>query len=71
MVHALEILPQQRRKGVGALAMRHAAIWALSQTAAHMSVIYTKENKAANALYASLKMRLVGGYHYRIKEDST
>jgi hypothetical protein len=51
--------------------MRHAAIWALSQTAAHMSVICTKENKAANALYASLKMRLVGGYHYRIKEDST
>ena len=71
MVHALEILPQQRRKGVGALAMRHAAIWALSQTASHMSVICTKENKAANALYASLKMRLVGGYHYRIKEDST
>lgn len=70
MVHALEILPSQRRKGVGAIAMRHAAIWAISKNAPYISVICTKENKAANALYASLKMRLVGGYHYRIKEET-
>lgn len=71
MVHALEILPSQRRKGVGTIAMRHAAIWARAQNASYISVICTKENKAAIALYTSLKMHLVGGYHYRIKEEST
>ena len=71
MVHALKILPSQRREGVGATAMRHAAIWALAQNAPYISVVCTKENKAANALYTSLKMHLVGGYHYRIKEEGT
>ncbi len=70
MVHALEILPSQRRKGVGAIALRQAAIWAIAQNAPFISGICTKENKAANALYASLKMRLMGGYNYRIKEET-
>ena len=63
MVHALKILPSQRRKGVGAIAMRHAAIWALAQNAPYISVICAKENKAADVLYTSLKMHPVGGYH--------
>ena len=71
MVLALEILPSQRHKGVGAIAIHNAAIWAHAQNAADISVIRTKKNKAANALYTSLKMHLVEGYHYRIKEDIT
>ena len=69
MVHALEILSSQQRKGVGAIGARHAAIWALAQNAHSRSVICANKNKTANALYTSLRMRLVGGYHYRIREE--
>ena len=71
MVHALEILPSQRLKGVGAIAMRNAAMWALAQNTPYISFICTKENKATNALYTSLRMLLVGGCYYRIKEERT
>ncbi len=69
MLHALEVLPHQQRKGVGTLAMHQAAIWAKSFGAHTLSVICTRENLGANALYSSLHMQLVGGYHYRIKKE--
>jgi N-acetylglutamate synthase len=69
MVHVLEILPHQRRKGVEIWTMRQAALWAQKQGAHSISAICTKENTGANTLYSSLDMRLVGGYHYRIKKD--
>ena len=69
MVHALEVLPSQRRKRVGTWGMRQAALWAKEQGAHSVSAICTKQNTGANALYSSLNMRCVGGYHYRIKKD--
>lgn len=65
MVHALEILPHQRGQGLGKWMMRRAAVWAHSQGAQVMSVMCTQQNAAANGLYASLGMALVGTYHYR------
>ncbi len=67
MLHALEVLPHQRRKGVGVWMMRQAAYWAADQGATELVVICTRANAGANALYASLGMREVGQYHYRIK----
>ena len=69
MVHALEILPHQRRKGVARWAMRQAAFWAQDQGAMTLTVLCTKENIAANQLYGSLGMQLVGQYHYRMKKE--
>lgn len=69
MVHALEILAHQRGQGMGKWMMRRAASWAHAQGATHMSVICTQENVAANALYISLGMTLIGAYHYRIKAE--
>ncbi len=69
MVHAIEVLPHQRRQGAAAWMMRKAAQWAHGLGAQHMSVLCTKENNAANALYISLGMQRVGQYHYRIKKD--
>ena len=69
MVHALEVLPHQRRKGVARWAMRQAAFWAQSQGAQAVAVLCTQENTAANQLYGSLGMQLVGQYHYRVKKD--
>ncbi len=68
MVHALEILPHQRRQNMGVYAMRRAAFWAQSQGADHIACVCTTENTGANALYASLGMEVVGQYHYRILE---
>lgn len=65
MVHAVEILPHQRRAGMGRWMMRAAAIWAADNGAHTLSVVCTRRNDAANGLYASLGMQPVGQYHYR------
>lgn len=67
MIHALEILPHQRRKGMGAWMVRQAAFWAVEQGARELALVCTKANAGANGLYASLGMRHVGQYHYRHK----
>ncbi len=67
MVHAVEILPHQRKQGLGQWMMRGAAFWALDNGAETLSVICTKANEGANALYRSLGMEVVGAYHYRLK----
>jgi len=66
MVHALEILPFQRRKGMAGVMMQQAAFWALENGADTLAAICTKRNEGANGLYASLGMSSVGQYHYRI-----
>ncbi|NOD63882.1 MULTISPECIES: GNAT family N-acetyltransferase [unclassified Ruegeria] len=65
MVHALEILPDHRRHGLGHWTMRAAAIWARDNGAQTLSVICTKANAGANGLYRALGMELAGEYHYR------
>lgn len=68
MVHAVEILPEQRRQGVAGWVMRAAAFWAQAQGAKDISVLCTQENTAANRLYSSLGFVPVGQYHYRYKD---
>lgn len=70
MVHAVEIRPDHRRRGVASWMMRGAALWAAKQGAKHMAVLCTRANIGANALYSSLGMEPQGGYHYRIKSDA-
>jgi GNAT superfamily N-acetyltransferase len=65
MVHALEILPNHRRQGLGQWAMRAAGFWARDNRAKTLSVICTKANVGANGLYRALGMEIVGEYHYR------
>jgi GNAT superfamily N-acetyltransferase len=65
MLHALEVVPEQRRQGVANNIMGCAAIWAQNQGATSFSVICVRENSPANALYTSLGMKNVGYYHYR------
>nr|WP_255596725.1 GNAT family N-acetyltransferase [Cognatishimia sp. MH4019] len=68
MVHALEVLDEHRRKGLGVYMMRQAAFWAQRNGATHLALAVTETNQAANALYAGLGLTRVGGYHYRIKQ---
>ena len=69
MVHAVEVPPHQRKQGMGRWIMRVAAFWAQDAGARHIAVACTRANAAANALYASLGMSLVGQYHYRKHPD--
>jgi GNAT superfamily N-acetyltransferase len=66
MVHALEVVPEQRRQGLAQWMMRGAAFWAADWGTEWLAVLCTQENDAANALYQGLGMELVGQYHYRI-----
>jgi ribosomal protein S18 acetylase RimI-like enzyme len=67
MLHALEVRPDQRRKGTGQSLLHAAANWAASEGAARLSLVVTRQNAAARALYDRLGMRVVGQYHYRMK----
>lgn len=70
MLHALEILPHQRKQGLGKWMMRRAASWAREHGATHLSIVVTQANRGGNALYSSLGMTLVGQYHYRKLKDA-
>lgn len=67
MVHALEIPPHHRRRGMGSWMVRQAAFWAHDHGAQELALVCTQENTAANGLYAALGMSCVGAYHYRHK----
>ncbi|SHJ45670.1 Acetyltransferase (GNAT) family protein [Shimia gijangensis] len=69
MVHAIEIVPFQRRQGVARWLMIRAAFWTLDNGGDTLTVICTSANTAANSLYSSLGMFVVGQYHYRILPD--
>ncbi|NNE87461.1 MAG: GNAT family N-acetyltransferase [Silicimonas sp.] len=66
MLHALEVLPEQKRQGVGKHIMTSAANWAAAQGARWLSVLVVNSNASANAFYKNIGMRDAGfGYHYR------
>lgn len=69
MLHALEVVPAQRRSGLGRWAMHRAGHWTLQNGGHTVSVLCTQANDAANGLYQSLGMSLIGAYHYRIKTE--
>ncbi len=65
MIHAIEVAPQHRRKGGGALLIRGAARFATQSGAQWLTLAVTEANGPARALYEKLGMAHVGGYHYR------
>ena len=67
MLHALEIAPAFRRRGLAQIMMRHAAKWAQDAGATDLYLLVTRKNVPALKLYASLNMQPVGHYHYRRK----
>ncbi|WP_299287602.1 GNAT family N-acetyltransferase [uncultured Tateyamaria sp.] len=71
MVHAVEVLPHQRRRGVAQWIMRQAAFWAQDQGATTLAVLTTTSNDAANGLYQRLGFQPMPGYHYRTAPEDT
>ncbi|NVO26381.1 GNAT family N-acetyltransferase [Donghicola sp. C2-DW-16] len=70
MLHALEVLEKFRGNGLGRHLMRAAGRWAAAQGARELTLLVTRRNVPANALYSSLGMQVVGDYHYRIKDSA-
>lgn len=68
MLHALEVAPIARRKGLAAHMMRAAAQWAVTHNAPWLTILVTQQNTGAQRLYASLGMKAVGTYVYREKQ---
>ena len=69
MIHAIEVLPQYRRKGSATLLMEVAARFASEHGATWLALAVTRANKGAQALYERLGMKECGAYHYRIKSE--
>lgn len=70
MLHALEITPVARRRGVARRLMQAAANWALRHRADWITLAVTRANAAANALYRDLGMEEATQYHYRRKAEA-
>ncbi|MEP3345095.1 MAG: GNAT family N-acetyltransferase [Litoreibacter sp.] len=67
MVHAVEVLSEYRRMGLARNMMYAAARWGKDKGAEHFALVTTGSNIAAQSLYSSLGMSVVGRYHYRMK----
>lgn len=71
MLHAIETLADQRRRGLGRHMITALAFWAKSEGADTTALLVTRANVAANALYTSMGFTAVGGYHYRIEPEGS
>ncbi len=65
MLHALEVAPFARRRGLGARLTRAAAGWAAARGATAFALAVTRENTPALALYTGIGMTVADSYHYR------
>lgn len=65
MLHALEVMPAERRRGVGGLILSAAAHWAAQRGARWLALAVTTANAPANALYLRHGMEPAARYHYR------
>ena len=69
MVHAVEVAPALRRKGVARTILQGAAFWAQAQGAQWLALAVTEANGPARALYDALGMQVMVQYSYRQKGD--
>ncbi len=69
MLHALTVLPHQRRQGMGGFALTAAARWTVAEGGHWISLVVAQDNAGGNALYTALGMTPVGSYHYRIHPE--
>ncbi len=67
MVHAVEVLPAFRRRGLAGWMMRQAALWAADQGAARIGLAVSRANTGARATYDRMGFAEVAGYSYFAK----
>ena len=67
MVHAVEVLPAFRRRGLAGWMMRQVALWAAEQGAARIGLAVSRANTGARATYDRLGFAEIAGYAYYAK----
>lgn len=65
MMHALEVLPAERRNGIGRQLLIACASWAASSGANWLALAVVTANAPANTLYRNSGMEPAATYHYR------
>ncbi len=66
VLHAVEVAPEAKRRGLGTLLARAAAAWAQERGAETLALAVTAANAPARALYGRLGMAEAARYHYRL-----
>ncbi len=64
MVHAVEVLPQFRRRGLAGWMMRQVGLWAAEQGASRIGLAVSRANTGARATYDRLGFAELAGYAY-------
>lgn len=64
MIHAIEILPPWRRKGLAGWMIRRAALWAVENGATRLGLAVSRANTGAISTYRSLGFTEAAGYAY-------
>jgi len=64
MIHAIEVVPQFRRRGLARWMLGAAALWAGQQGADRLGLAVSRANIGARALYDCMGFAEVGGYSY-------
>lgn len=64
MIHAIEVDPRFRRRGLARWMLGAAAIWAREQGADRLGLAVSRGNVGARALYDRMGFAEVGGYSY-------
>ncbi|RCW84083.1 GNAT family N-acetyltransferase [Paracoccus lutimaris] len=64
MIHAIEVAPGFRRKGLAGWLIRRAATWADAQGATRLGLAVSRANTSARALYDRMGFAETGGYAY-------
>ena len=67
-LHAVEVRPKYRRRGVARALIHRAARFALSVEAEWIALAVTEANDGARSLYRGLGMKDVCRYHYRVED---
>ncbi|MDO5529776.1 MAG: GNAT family N-acetyltransferase [Paracoccus sp. (in: a-proteobacteria)] len=67
MIHAIEVAPAYRRRGLAGFMLRRAAIWADDAGAATLALAVGTENSAAIATYNRLGFAPAGHYDYYVR----
>ncbi|SNR40755.1 GNAT family N-acetyltransferase [Paracoccus sediminis] len=67
MVHAVEVLPPFRRRGLAGWMARQAALWAAEQGATRIGLAVSRANTGARATWDRLGLSEIAGYGYYAK----